>query len=347
MEYDFSKEAELPGKIQYDFSELPEEIQRLYLLKLPVKDIANYCVVNPSVHKICTDDYFWLLKVDHDFPGVYQYKPKDITYQQQFLDLLRIKYQTEAAREGRIDILIYLESQEKLRGVVIVMYASEYGHLDVLKWLKTKGIYDIEYIVTYASKGGYINILEWVGPEGIPYYQKGANYAVSGRQIGVLEWFEAHGILPTDVNVADDTAASGRINVLNWLEQRRIFPTVIGANRAARNGQINVLNWLEHRGIFPNIDAIKSIIHSWNIPSAVDALHRDGSRFDVLNWLYDRNIYPDIESIEMAVKSRNIDLLEWLEKRGFYVTQQIINNIPIHDIRVREWLVARGIFPNQ
>jgi len=111
--------------MSYDFSELPEEIQRLYLLKLPVPDIANYCAVNPSVHKICADDYFWLLKVDHDFPGISQYKPENITYQQQFLDLLRITDPNEAAKEGRKDILVYLESQGKVPKDILYMIPKD------------------------------------------------------------------------------------------------------------------------------------------------------------------------------------------------------------------------------
>jgi len=125
--------------MEYDFSELPEEIQRLYLLKLPVKDIANYCAVNPSVHKICVDDYFWLLKVDHDF-HVYEYKPKDITYQQQFLDLLSITDPNIAAERGRMDILLYLESQGKLPNKIGANLAVANNHIAVVNWLETKGI---------------------------------------------------------------------------------------------------------------------------------------------------------------------------------------------------------------
>jgi len=75
-----------------------------YLLYLPVTDIANYCKVSTSATNICIDDSFWHSKLDHDFPKISQYKPTNITYQQQFLDLLRITDANEAAEKGRMDI---------------------------------------------------------------------------------------------------------------------------------------------------------------------------------------------------------------------------------------------------
>ena len=332
MEYDFSKEAERQ-EVQYDFSELPEEIQRLYLLKLPVPDIANYCAVNPSVHKICADDYFWLLKVDHDF-HVYEYKPKDITYQQQFLDLLRITNPNEAAKEGRLDILIYLDSQGQLPDRGGNSDAAFYGHLDVLKWLKTKGIYHIEDIIRGASWAGYINILEWLGSDGIPYYRDGANSAVAGGHINVLEWFEARGILPTNNNGA---ASHGQINVLNWLEQRRILPNVNGANWAARAGHIKALEWLEQRGILPNVNGANMVIDdinnnmiNWNKSKRL-GLRADGSPLDVLDWLYSRGIYPDINGVYVAVQKENIKMLNWLEDHAFI----IFPNTKLSDIQIK------------
>jgi len=342
MEYDFSKEAELPGKIQYDFSELPVELQRLYLLKLPVPDIANYCAVNPSVHKICVDDYFWLLKVEHDFPGISQYKPENITYQQQFLDLLRITDPHDAAKEGRLDILIYLDSLGKLPDRE--SDTAENGHLDVLKWLKTKGIYYIETIVTSASKGGHINILEWVGPEGLPYYRDGGIWAAQKGQVDVLDWYETQGILP-DVEIANEAAGKGHINVLNWLEQRRIFPTVIGANWAAKEGYIDVLNWLEARRIFPNNP--NDIVIRGNI--------------NVLEWLAQREILPNVDGANSAARLRFIKILELLEKRRIFPSTRGANNVifkwnekdrkrgPPSDgssLDVLNWLYSRNIYPD-
>jgi len=139
LQYDFSKEAELPGKIQYDFSTLPMEMQQEYMLYLPITDIANYCSINPHVANICRDDYFWYKKVNHDF-NVAKYKPEDITYQQQFLDLLSIKDPNTAAKDGRMDILLYLESKGKLPNHNGYIAAIKNGHVNVLEWLKSKDI---------------------------------------------------------------------------------------------------------------------------------------------------------------------------------------------------------------
>lgn len=56
-----------------NFSTLPREMQQEFMLYLPISDIANYCFTSKAAIDICTDDYFWVLKMNHDFPGISQY----------------------------------------------------------------------------------------------------------------------------------------------------------------------------------------------------------------------------------------------------------------------------------
>jgi len=156
--------------MEYDFSTLPVEMQREYMLYLPVTDIANYCTTNFTVKEICMDDYFWLLKVNHDFPGVSRYKPKDITYQQQFLDLLDNMHPIVATIGDRIDIL---------------------------EWLYSKGIRPTQETIAIAATYERINVLEWLYSKGIHPTQVNADIAMGYRQVNVLKWLADKGLFPS------------------------------------------------------------------------------------------------------------------------------------------------------
>jgi len=366
--------------MEYDFSQLPEEIQRLYLLKLPVTDIANYCAVNPSVNKICTDDYFWLLKVDYDF-HVHEYKPKDITYQQQFLDLLSITDPNEAAKQGRLDILMYLESQDKLPGEQGLINTIINGHLNVLKWLvgKTRILFPTQSIVTFASANGHINILEWLGSKGIPFYLKGANSAAENGHINVLDWLEQRGVLPDKFTIAR-VAKNGHVNVLDWLEARNILPS----NNIGYIENTDVLDWLEQRQLLPRItyawqtNSIATAIQHGNL-SRLQWLERRGiqptkyvaniavefGRIEILEWLKERNVFPDINGannigtyidrfdgrnkdvIKQAIEDNIINVLNWLDNENILPDVRGANNlVNFNNSNILEWLEKRGILPD-
>jgi len=227
--------------MEYDFTELPKEIQRLYLLKLPVTDISNYCATNPSVHKICVDDYFWLLKVDHDFPGIAQYKPKNITYQQQFLDIVDINDQVIKYLNSKRTQLIPIKH-------TFINSLVQRGRLDLLLVMEAQGYIPDKYGMNFAAENGSIDILEWLESKNVRPTISTASAAAAGGHIKVLEWLAQRNILP-DVSVADSAAFNGHINVLNWLEQRGIYPNINRLLQTRKTVQPEVMAWLASRGI--------------------------------------------------------------------------------------------------
>ena len=80
------------------------------LLDLDYQALARACQVNKKINKICQDDRFWKEKVRRDF-GVDQYKPEEITYQQQYRELIEAKDYISAIQKGRSDVLIALEKK--------------------------------------------------------------------------------------------------------------------------------------------------------------------------------------------------------------------------------------------
>ena len=52
-----------------EFTNLPAEVKRIILLKLPIKDIVATCRTNTPLNQLC-DDEFWQLVLELHFPRV-------------------------------------------------------------------------------------------------------------------------------------------------------------------------------------------------------------------------------------------------------------------------------------
>jgi len=272
----------------YDFSTLPYETQFNYLLYLPVTDIANYCSVNPHVANICTDDYFWQQKMDHDFPEISQYKPEDITYQQELFDLISMSPNT-GAEKGRWDVLLYLESQGKLPDHDGYVAAIKNGYVDVLEWLKSKNINSI-------PKNRFL-------VQNNPRVRQEANYAAMYGQVKVLDWLAQQGIFP-DEDAIDNAVMYGHINVLEWLEQHEITPQTrpptIAFNKAVEKGYLDVLKWLAKYNILPNDLGV--------------ALAAKKNQIDILEWLSTKGIYPQMSYLDL--KYLKPETIQWLKSKN-------------------------------
>jgi len=304
--------------MDYDFSELPNELQREYMLYLPVTDIANYCNTNLIINEICKDDYFWYLKLQKDFPEISQYKPEDITYQQQYLDLLSITDPDIAAEKGRLDILTYLYSQRKRPNIKSVFSASKNGNINLLEWLENYGIF------SKKDEKRSFNSHEM--------FRFGRNFADTAAETGhinVLEWLEKRGYI-LDQIVANFAAAGGRIDILDWLEKREIIPNHHGLSNAAIRGHIDVLEWFVKHGIYAYQDIISTI---------------NTLRIDILEWLEKHIQLPYQQIADNALQYGMIKILDWVEKRGFLPSQQVINDALIYEREETvEWLRKRNLY---
>nr|QBK92123.1 MAG: F-box domain and ankyrin repeat protein [Pithovirus LCPAC304] len=49
--------------------DLPYEVRMHVVVQMPYPDVLRFCATSTEAKKVCDDDYFWKLKVAHDFPG--------------------------------------------------------------------------------------------------------------------------------------------------------------------------------------------------------------------------------------------------------------------------------------
>lgn len=198
--------------------ELPNELLFTILLDLPYQTLLSYCLTHKGGDRVWRTDYFWKLKVDQDFHGLSVYKPDNLTYHQQYLDLLKSPDPNEVAGLGRLDLLIGLEYQ---------------------------GDSPEQYGVNRAAMNGHLKILDWLDRRGLHPDQHGANLTGMHGQLEVLQWMEQRGYPLPDQNGINQIAANGHFRVLEWLyQQRSLLPDEVGMGLAASNGHLNVVEWI-------------------------------------------------------------------------------------------------------
>lgn len=266
------------------------EITSKILLPLNYKDLIAACETNKDFDRVCRDDYFWKLKVERDYGDIVSDKPSNITYRQQYADLVNIRNPKRAARLGRLDILKWLAKHN--------IFAREYeydassaaidGRLEILKWMiQTGSPFPSQYSINSVARNGHLEVLKWLATTKNLYPDKyGANHAAMRGHLEVLKWLAQYNIYP-DAEVVSSVAEHGDTEILKWLAQRDrsdfgLPPTDVSPDRF-------VVNLAAFRG---RLDALKEFA-------------KDG-------------IYPDKEGAVWAVKNNKREVLQWLAQHGIY-----------------------------
>lgn len=294
-------------------SHLPE-INTLILLELPYKDLTRVCQSNKEIYKICQDENFWRQKVLRDFPDSASYKPQQLSYHQEYLDLITVGSPKTAAKKGRLDILIKLEHEGLIPNTIGANLAAANGHLNVLEWLKQRKILPDEDGAEFAAGNGHLDVLKWLADNDFHFDTSVADEAAGGGHVEILEWLAEKKILPGG-NGADWAAGHDHLNVLKWLAKRGIFPVYAdGLNEAAAHGYMDVLEFLDNYGILPDEEGANRAAGN--------------GQLNVLEWLEPRGILPNEEGVEMAARNGEVEALKWLNQHDIY---------PDGDLNYREW----------
>ena len=117
------------------------EMDRHVLLQLDLESLEYMCSTNKYFYDICQNDYFWRLKVQHDFgDDVAQLKPLNDTFKKQYYYISDID-SDDAAKDGRLDAMIWMERDNRYMDLNTAMYAVIGGNLEILKLLAEMDIF--------------------------------------------------------------------------------------------------------------------------------------------------------------------------------------------------------------
>lgn len=147
---------------------LSPEILFKILLNTDYHSILNYCSANSSIRNLCSDEYFWKRKLDRDYPGLRQYKPGNLTYQQQYASLYNLPTTGEAIWNRRLDQVILLHRNGEIPDYDELNTAAEHGDMAILNYYADNADMsphpDAYY---YAAVNNHIDILDWLYSKGV------------------------------------------------------------------------------------------------------------------------------------------------------------------------------------
>ncbi len=122
--------------------DLPYEVRQYVVVQMPYPDVLRFCATSKESKKVCDDDFFWKLKVAHDFPkkasegyeGMWREKYKE--YWQEISEKL-----FDCAKDGHlkcVDSLLQFgidpNIQDEIRRTALYL-ASSRGHTDIVRVL--------------------------------------------------------------------------------------------------------------------------------------------------------------------------------------------------------------------
>ena len=209
-------------------------------------------------------------------------------------------YTRLAAKEGHLDILVYLyengckwDSQTCLNavvkdhleiikylrtkfcengwplGTVLCMNAAKFGHLEVLKYLHETGCHWNDTSCMNAAEFGHLEVLQYLHENG-------------------CEWYE-----DTCVNATKN----GHLEVLKYLHENGCFWDEEACYYAARFGHLEVLKYLHENGCPWDANVCSQACKSDNL-DILKYLHENGCPWDQYAWLYAIEKGDDTEIIK-------------------------------------------------
>ncbi len=118
--------------------DLPYEVQRDFVVvQMPYPDVLRFCKTSKKARKVCDDDYFWKMKIAHDFPD----EPAE-GYEGRWRELYK-RYWKETEEK-----LISCASEGHLKCVESLLqfgidpnFRGEYGNTALIETSLTTGMY--------------------------------------------------------------------------------------------------------------------------------------------------------------------------------------------------------------
>lgn len=196
-------------------SELPE-LNRLILLELTYPEILQVCLSSREYYQYCSDEVFWRMKLERDYPGASQFKPEGLS----FIELYRQFYQVDPRR---LDDMTRLRlSRLSSLNKYSLIEATARGYLPVIKWLTQQGILPDSWITNFVALNGHLSTLEWLAHYDILPDHRVMNALIDSGRIDILEFMAQHGVLPRREHIFY-AERKGKIDVLEWMAKRNVM----------------------------------------------------------------------------------------------------------------------------
>jgi hypothetical protein len=153
-----------------------------------------------------------------------------------------------AARNGHLEVLQWLMTENCPWDAKACTIAAKYGNLEVLQWLRTKNCQWDAKACAYAAQNGHLIVLQWLRANGCDWCPRTCSNAARSGHLEVLQWARNNGCDWRYEHICNTAAAYGKLEVLQWLVDEKCALSTKTWRLADQNGRHEVRNWLEANG---------------------------------------------------------------------------------------------------
>jgi hypothetical protein len=157
-----------------------------------------------------------------------------------FADTISIRFPYNADHK-----LLY---NRKLWSKTTVLCAARNGHLEVLQWLMTENCPWYAKACNVAAKYGHIKVLKWLRDNGCDWCPRTCSNAAENGHLEVLMWARVNGCDWFENTICASASIHGHLDVLVWLQTEGCILHRDACTFAERNGHDAVVAWLKKNG---------------------------------------------------------------------------------------------------
>ena len=305
-------------------SSQPLELIYKSLLDVDYIGIVNYCSTSREARKICNDNVFWMMKLNHDFtiinrdgkmliPSDYvkQYPHTDVTGQdiyKRWNEFDKTACELDGKTACQIEVLIV---NLKKRNSDILMYHIEQGYKFSSKILSLLFAHimsksSVDTILSPAIK----NLLVSIGTD--PDWRI-IKPSITCKRLDVLIRIEDPILSANNgylgIEASNWTLLIRNIDALEFLYSKGYVPNAEGIKRwmsgCHSQYSIDALQWLEKRNMS---------ITGYHLDDLIISHSHEQNIINILRWSYERGIVPTQEGIARAIHRNRLDIVQWLEE---------------------------------
>lgn len=328
---------------------------------LDARSIYAWASTCRFIRRVCRSEPFWKSKVERDFGDVVGWKPKEITFRQQYLDLDEAYDPEMVVYYKRVDLVakllkrgieipmsfvsIYIDRFSDafifsllLLGLkpdsLLLNYALDSGRLNLVRRILAVDR-TIQMNTTKAFASGNLQLVEWLVHNRLVVTHRHLQAAAKHGHLELLIWAkQKHNVYP---RLTNDVFASPRTEeILRWLhsEGARMGQQVYCG--CVKGGHLSALVWLRSLGV-----ELRNCTHCLGI-----ALNRGHS--GIVKYMYDPRGDKGPYLLSLAVGRGDLALTTWfVDEQGVpFLGQGLTSAAKQQKIPMLDWAEARGVYPS-
>ncbi len=320
---------------------LPPVLFQEVASKLKIRSLEVYCGSSRDILRKCQDDTLFYSLLKRDFPQYQVIKGQGnyrFQYYQQLDTLLQWNYLASlseeeyglknatrdgilplvelfvdrgyllipklckiAAKEGHLNILMFLHEHDCPWNGSTCAGAALMGHLDCLKYAHTEGCPWNEFTCSEAAREGHLDCLEYAHEQGCPWDEFTCSDATRGGYLECLKYAHQQGC-PWDSNTCANAALGGYLNILKYAHTEGCPWDRHTCSDAAHGGYLNCLKYAHEEGCL------------WDKYICSEAA--TGGHLDCLKYAHEQGCHWDKYATLGAIRNSRLDCLEYIVNQG-------------------------------